>query len=1065
VQLHARDFYVHPQGSDTALGSITSPLRTVIRAIKLAQPGDTVILREGIYRQEKQIGENFFSHSATANARITLKGYLGETAIITSMKLRSNINDWTEVPGYPQVYATPIAPSEIPTTLIERIPNCSQNGRPLKLMTSFKENGSPSDLTGPGQWVRNINDMKFFVWSIDGQNPGNQHTEISEFVFGGSNTIDLRHNPDNDNDEADYITFDNLVIEGGYYPIAIGVDHIQIKNCTIRNCYGDGVKGWGFISGFPDNPGSDTDYYNADYGLVENCDIYYFGENAIDVTGGDYWTLRRNRIHDGVDTRGDRPSGRKTAGIMLKNNNRGAVVDGNVIYDLVSEFSVISVGATTEQGYIDEAVNALIKNNVIYNVLAPQAVQFASTRDCGFYNNSIHNSSFYNTIIMIRLGRAGKLATNNMNLRVFNNIFFNNNVEYKDTNHHWTFWEYQSSDMRTVENLQFDYNLVDANMTYYYQGDTRSLSQIRQFGFEVHSATTPPAFRDLATHDYYPIADSPQVDTGKPYSPTDLGEYDPYLAGETDGQGGPRVIDGDRDSISVVDIGPFEYSNTEPSLGDMNLSTDEDTELDILLNATDPDNDTLTSIVVTDPIHGSLSGSGLTLQYQPEPNYFGSDSFQLKVNDGALDSDVAMVSITIHSQNDAPIFASQPTRVVNTLLPFSFTVSAIDPENDSVIYSAQNLPNGAVFTGQSFDWIPSRDDIGQYIVNFTASDGQAQSLLSVMINVIESNHPPQISPMADKQVQFFETLTLSVSASDPDLHSVTISAGSIPEGASFNGQQLKKLPGRSWDSIKLRAQKLNIKRSYDLTRTTNIEKLLLEIPEAYYWMGFLLADGHFTNKKVILGLGIKDINHIKKFANFISANYTKNKIKCFVRAANIDIVPLIKNKFKITNRKTYDPPSLQCENKELLLSLIIGFIDGDGSIRKQSGRNDAFITIKCHASWLSSLQFMSNTICDYCDLKPNIAKINKQGYAVVNFSNSILLKFLKKEAKRMKLPILKRKWDRINEKYIGKIESYQEVLEKVKILIEEGLKNYDIAPIVNRSPAAIYQMVNKHNLR
>jgi hypothetical protein len=282
------------------------------------------------------------------------------------------------------------------------------------------------------------------------------------------------------------------------------------------------------------------------------------------------------------------------------------------------------------------------------------------------------------------------------------------------------------------------------------------------------------------------------------------------------------------------------------------------------------------------------------------------------------------------------------------------------------------------------------------------------------------------------------------------------------------------LPNRSWNAIALYAQKLKIKRSLDFYRATNVGKLLEETPEAYYWIGFLLADGHFSEKRITVELSIKDIKHIRKFAKFISASCSKGHSKCggkyygncYVKVANSDVVPLLREKFEIYNNKTYRPCNIiKINDEDLLFSLIIGFIDGDGSIRKQSGRQDCQMTIKCCYGWLSNLQFISDTICQYCDLEPNTSKINKYGYAEVSFTNSIILKFLKAKGKELNLPVLKRKWDRIDENYVSKFEKYKDVLKEVKILIQEGLKVCDISQIVDRSPASIYQMIRKHNLR
>jgi large repetitive protein len=55
------------------------------------------------------------------------------------------------------------------------------------------------------------------------------------------------------------------------------------------------------------------------------------------------------------------------------------------------------------------------------------------------------------------------------------------------------------------------------------------------------------------------------------------------------------------------------------------------------------------------PQHGTLSGSGATRTYTPDPDYFGDDSFTYKANDGSLDSNEATVNITVNAVNDAPV--------------------------------------------------------------------------------------------------------------------------------------------------------------------------------------------------------------------------------------------------------------------------------------------------------------------------------------------------------------------------------------------------------------------------
>jgi hypothetical protein len=59
--------------------------------------------------------------------------------------------------------------------------------------------------------------------------------------------------------------------------------------------------------------------------------------------------------------------------------------------------------------------------------------------------------------------------------------------------------------------------------------------------------------------------------------------------------------------------------------------------------------------VVTGPAHGTLSGTAPNLTYLPSTNYYGSDSFTFKANDGTVDSPTATVSISVTAATPATV--------------------------------------------------------------------------------------------------------------------------------------------------------------------------------------------------------------------------------------------------------------------------------------------------------------------------------------------------------------------------------------------------------------------------
>ena len=87
--------------------------------------------------------------------------------------------------------------------------------------------------------------------------------------------------------------------------------------------------------------------------------------------------------------------------------------------------------------------------------------------------------------------------------------------------------------------------------------------------------------------------------------------------------------------------------NDKPVVSGQSLSVNEDVTVSITLQGSDEDKDDLTFTVLSQPKNGALSGTGANLIYTPKANYYGSDSFTFKANDGVADSNTATVTLGI----------------------------------------------------------------------------------------------------------------------------------------------------------------------------------------------------------------------------------------------------------------------------------------------------------------------------------------------------------------------------------------------------------------------------------
>ena len=194
--------------------------------------------------------------------------------------------------------------------------------------------------------------------------------------------------------------------------------------------------------------------------------------------------------------------------------------------------------------------------------------------------------------------------------------------------------------------------------------------------------------------------------------------------------------------VAPVNDAPIASNDTYTALEDVPLTI---AAAGILANDLDVDGDVLTSLLVSDAAHGSLSlNADGAFTYTPYTNYFGSDSFTYSASDGYATGNVATVTINITPVYDPPQAHNDST---NTLEDVSVTVNVLDndydPDGTPLTITGTSTTNGtAVISGTNIVFTPSTNFNGVVVFNYTVSDGTNPATANVTVTVAPVNDAP-----------------------------------------------------------------------------------------------------------------------------------------------------------------------------------------------------------------------------------------------------------------------------------------------------------------------------------
>ncbi len=232
------------------------------------------------------------------------------------------------------------------------------------------------------------------------------------------------------------------------------------------------------------------------------------------------------------------------------------------------------------------------------------------------------------------------------------------------------------------------------------------------------------------------------------YTPdADFNGTDSFTYTASDGAGGTA------EATVTVQVTPV---NDAPVAAADAVTTKEDTSatFDVLANDSDVDGDSLKVTAVGEASNGTTSISGNKIDYTPNENFNGEDSFTYTISDPAGTTSEATVTVAVQSVNDQPVAVDDSFDVAagTRRAPLNILDNDSDIDDGLNVRSVQisdQPENGAAFVrvDGTIDYYMDPGFVGTDSLVYTVGDsaGYASNPAKVTINVVAPEAEPSIA--------------------------------------------------------------------------------------------------------------------------------------------------------------------------------------------------------------------------------------------------------------------------------------------------------------------------------
>jgi len=239
-------------------------------------------------------------------------------------------------------------------------------------------------------------------------------------------------------------------------------------------------------------------------------------------------------------------------------------------------------------------------------------------------------------------------------------------------------------------------------------------------------------------------------------------------------------------TLRVVDSAP-------PTAGDDAATTPEDVAVtvDVLANDGDICSPALGIAGVGTPSFGSAMIVGGKIEYTPPAGFHGVATFSYTVGDCSGNVALGLAEVTVTPENDPPV-ANDEAVTAQEDTPVAITVTATDPDGDTLTYAILTGPSNGTITGfdpatGSLSYTANADYNGPDSFTFEACDPDGLCDAGTVTITVEPVDDPPVAAPQDLTTPEDTPLSITVTGSDADGDPLTYDIVSGPGSGVISG--------------------------------------------------------------------------------------------------------------------------------------------------------------------------------------------------------------------------------------------------------------------------------------